>query len=194
MKAQHRFSFAVWGQKRLIRQTSILGCKKEKTKANQQNVALLGKRGPVSKYGSERLKHYGALFTISLSMQRQNSTGAVRRLRGRYLPALLIIPLIAFAAVGIAPASQSGKPLPFFAIDKTEHNFGEVFVGEDISCVFNIRNQGSAPLELAENPIIIERPKAGRYQNPTAPGIGLNDRLVYVGSNASSRSAVAAPT
>lgn len=39
---------------------------------------------------------------------------------------------------------------PVLNIDKTQHDFGEVFVGEELVHVFSVRNEGSAPLELSQ--------------------------------------------
>jgi len=39
---------------------------------------------------------------------------------------------------------------PELIIDGTKHDFGDVFVGEEVMHVFSVRNDGSVPLELAE--------------------------------------------
>lgn len=47
---------------------------------------------------------------------------------------------------------------PQLVIDKTRHDFGEVFTGEQLSQVFLARNVGSSPLELSATPILPARP------------------------------------
>ena len=94
---------------------------------------------------------------------------------------MLLVTLMAAAA--IAATAQGGKPLPVFEIDKTEHNFGDVFLGEDLIQVFSVRNQGAAPLELSDNPILLTgSPKVSRYQVPDGPAADdRQPRLVPVG-------------
>jgi hypothetical protein len=45
-------------------------------------------------------------------------------------------------------AAEAAKPQPRLSIDKTEHDFGEVYAGELLEVVFAARNTGVAPLEL----------------------------------------------
>ena len=66
----------------------------------------------------------------------------------------------------------------------TEHNFGDVFIGEDVSCVFYINNLGTAPLELSETPIVTTGPKVGLYRLPSPATDGdrsVSKRLQTVG-------------
>jgi hypothetical protein len=68
--------------------------------------------------------------------------------------------------VAIAQSQNNDKPLPVFDINKTDYNFGEVFLGESMTASFTVRNLGAAPLELGENPIITGRPTVGIYRQP----------------------------
>jgi hypothetical protein len=52
------------------------------------------------------------------------------------------------ASAGLARQRQA-VALPEVKIDSTRHDFGDVFLGEDISHVFTVRNFGPAPLELS---------------------------------------------
>ena len=38
-------------------------------------------------------------------------------------------------------------------LDATTRDYGEVFAGEDLDYLFNIRNAGTAPLELMQRPL-----------------------------------------
>ena len=72
-----------------------------------------------------------------------------------------ILPVIGFLcllALSITPVSaQQGKPAPQLIVEKTRHDFGEVFAGEDISHAFMIRNNGAVPLELGDRPFLMPR-------------------------------------
>ena len=46
---------------------------------------------------------------------------------------------------------------PELMIDSTEHDFGDVFVGEELMHVFSVRNAGPVPLELAEKSVTTGR-------------------------------------
>jgi hypothetical protein len=70
----------------------------------------------------------------------------------------------ALAASG--QAQTNDKALPIFEINKTEYDFGEIFLGESVTAGFTVRNLGAAPLQLAENPIIQGKPTVGIYRQP----------------------------
>ena len=57
---------------------------------------------------------------------------------------------------GLAPANAAlsqkrTDPQPALVIDRSRHDFGVVFAGEVLSCVFNVRNMGGKTLELSES-------------------------------------------
>lgn len=85
--------------------------------------------------------------------------------------AWLIVALF-LAALPAHGAGQTGQklpsPLPKFEIDKTLHDFGEVFAGEEIFAVFTVTNTGDAPLELSDKPLLVTRPTASLYRR--SPG------------------------
>lgn len=45
------------------------------------------------------------------------------------------------------PVSHWGQG-PVLTIVETEHDFGDVFTGEELTHVFRVRNDGSGPLEM----------------------------------------------
>ena len=66
-----------------------------------------------------------------------------------------------------AGAGQKGaRALPVFVIDKTSHDFGEVFAGEEIQSLFIVNNTGNAPLELSDKPLLATRPSVSLYRRP----------------------------
>ena len=72
--------------------------------------------------------------------------------RERTIGSLLAILLLSF---GLGPSSSAfgqkrSDPQPELLIDRSRHNFGEVFAGEVLSCVFNVRNGGGRSLKLSE--------------------------------------------
>ncbi len=88
---------------------------------------------------------------------------------------LLIIALylsalpVAAAQRGQAGAEQKGaRSLPEFVIDKTHHDFGEVFAGEEIQSLFLVNNMGNAPLELSDKPLLATRPTVSLYHRPAS--------------------------
>jgi hypothetical protein len=80
------------------------------------------------------------------------------------------------AAILISPAASFGQrrqraatPLPEVKIDITRHDFGEVFISEDISHVFTVRNFGPAPLELSTTEqLLTPRATSAAYNNSAA--------------------------
>jgi hypothetical protein len=109
------------------------------------------------------LQHFKILLT----------TGVILVLLFSSLPA-------AFAASG--QSQNNDKALPVFDINKTEHNFGEVFFGEELAMTFTVRNLGAAPLQLADSPIVTGKPTIGLYREPLRRGKpSLKDLLSPVG-------------
>jgi len=90
--------------------------------------------------------------------------------------ALVIVALYLAAVPGLAASAKqkgaeqkSARPLPEFVIDKTLHDFGEVFAGEELYSIFNITNVGNAPLELSDKPLLVTRPSVSLYRR--SPGL-----------------------
>ena len=84
----------------------------------------------------------------------------------------LVVAALYLAALPADGAGQTGQklpsPLPKFEIDKTLHDFGEVFAGEEIFAVFTVTNTGNAPLELSDKPLLVTRPTVSLYRR--SPG------------------------
>ena len=79
---------------------------------------------------------------------------------------LSVLPAVT-AHGGQTGAGQNGaRGLPEFVIDKTHHNFGEVFAGEEIQSLFIVNNTGNAPLELSDKPLLATRPTVSLYRRP----------------------------
>ena len=118
-------------------------------------------------------------------MQRYLSLDA-RRNRRRLCCALLTALMSVTALLDITAAAQGNKPqgnkpLPVFELNKAEHDFGDVFIGEDIAHVFMVRNQGAAPLELSDNPIFTTgSPKVGSDRTPGEPNRSGRPALIPV--------------
>ena len=68
---------------------------------------------------------------------------------------LLMAFAILLAIPSMTPARQNGKPeMPALEVDSTQYNLGDIFVGEEISHIFSIRNTGTAPLKLSDTPFL----------------------------------------
>ena len=92
-------------------------------------------------------------------------TGLTRRRRALALTALVPAMILSVASLSSAANRQSqrqDKALPVFDINQVTHDFGNVFVSEDLAHSFTIRNLGAAPLLLSESPLISGAPKNGR--------------------------------
>jgi hypothetical protein len=73
----------------------------------------------------------------------------------RLAPALLCAGLILLLLPsGSIAARRSQKALPRLVIDSTKKDFGEVYAGEELEHVFTVRNEGDAPLELSQTPLL----------------------------------------
>jgi hypothetical protein len=93
---------------------------------------------------------------------------------------VLLFSMIPTVSTARGQSQNTGKALPVFDINKTDYNFGDVFLGESMTASFTVRNLGAAPLELAENPIVTGKPTVGVYRQPLrrSPQQTLRDLLV----------------
>ena len=67
---------------------------------------------------------------------------------------------IILSIASVSLGGQNGKTaVPVFAADKIEHNFGDIFTGEDVSYIFTVRNLGNAPLQLSDSPVVSLAPR-----------------------------------
>jgi hypothetical protein len=94
----------------------------------------------------------------------------------------LLVSSIAVVSTAKGQSQNTNKPLPVFDVNKTEHDFGNIYLGESTAAVFTVRNLGAAPLELSENPIVPGKPTVGVYRKPASGSQpqGLRDLLVPV--------------
>jgi hypothetical protein len=82
--------------------------------------------------------------------------------------AVLAVLLLNLSAASVAAGQgQAGdKSLPVFDINKTEHDFGDIFIGESVTIGLTVRNLGAAPLQLGDTPVITGKPTVGSYRQP----------------------------
>lgn len=120
-----------------------------------------------------RLKHwqrkftiFTPMFTFNQSSKRFQSLQMVETLLVKGLILALLFSIVPAASASSGQSQNNDKGLPVFSINKTEHNFGEVFVGEDLAVSFTVRNLGAAPLQLADSPIVTGKPTIGVYREP----------------------------
>lgn len=82
---------------------------------------------------------------------------------------VVAIYLVGLPTPAAGQAGQKGESrLPQLVIDKTLHDFGEVFAGEEIHSTFTVTNIGNAPLELSDRPLLVTRPAVSSYRR--SPG------------------------
>jgi hypothetical protein len=118
-----------------------------------------------------RLKHGRLKFTIVILMRTTKQSKKRFHLHHHFKTWLatgsilvLLFPTVPASSASSGPSQNPDQALPVFDINKTEHNFGEVFFGEDLAIAFTVRNLGAAPLQLAENPIVTGKPTIGLYR------------------------------
>jgi hypothetical protein len=64
--------------------------------------------------------------------------------------ALVLATLLAASFALLVPAVRAFADGPAVSIDATQRDFGDVYKGELLEQVFTVRNDGNAPLTLAE--------------------------------------------
>jgi hypothetical protein len=106
------------------------------------------------------LKHEQPAFTIFILMVQHHPTNKANHLfQGWKLLLSTNLVLAMLLALPSSAASRKiqnqNKALPVFDINKTEHNFGDRFIGEELVVRFTVRNLGAAPLLLSETPILV---------------------------------------
>ena len=75
------------------------------------------------------------------------------------LQALILVSIVpGLVAASSASPQKKSAASPELVIDGTRRDFGEVFVGEELSHVFTVRNVGTAPLELANKSLTSRSP------------------------------------
>jgi hypothetical protein len=122
-------------------------------------------------YPITRLKHWRLKFTIYVPMRTSKQSNKRFHLPQHFKTLLaargilvLLFSMVSASSASSGPSQNPAQALPVFEINKTEHNFGDVFFGEDLVIGFTVRNLGAAPLQLAENPIVTGKPTIGVYR------------------------------
>ena len=64
--------------------------------------------------------------------------------------AMISVTLLTVICALSVPSTRAFVDGPALSIDATERDFGDVYKGEVLETVFTVRNNGSAPLTLAE--------------------------------------------
>jgi hypothetical protein len=95
---------------------------------------------------------------------RSRPLPCARRARSPWL-AIYVLTIVAGVVLLTAPSSASpvneSGGSPELVIDSTRRDFGDVYVGEELDQIFNVRNVGTAPLELG-NKTLTSRSSEGR--------------------------------
>ena len=99
--------------------------------------------------------------------------GPVKKLLPKLIPYLRLLPFILIlpAVDRVSDAQVEAKPQA--VIEQTSHDFGDVFMSEEVSHLFRVRNLGNAPLELSDKKSLISlgQPQlryAARYADSTS--------------------------
>ncbi|HJQ26331.1 MAG TPA: hypothetical protein VKA60_20625 [Blastocatellia bacterium] len=79
-----------------------------------------------------------------------------RALRSARLFILFVMVCLAAPPVRLALAAEPAAPLVYLPL--TQRNFGDVFAGEELEQVFPVRNDGDAPLEMAQKSLTGQAP------------------------------------
>jgi hypothetical protein len=91
---------------------------------------------------------------LSIFERRSSLISAVIRHFGaivvKEIPATLAVVGLLTSLILSSASAQAGKQYPEILVEKTRHDFGEIFAGEELSCSFLVRNVGLTPLELSE--------------------------------------------
>ncbi|HEX8185444.1 MAG TPA: hypothetical protein VF747_11850, partial [Blastocatellia bacterium] len=105
--------------------------------------------------------HYYFYLTVIKTRLHKDSKSAAplcaRRVRTVWLGlcVLTVVACLTLLTAGSSASSVSGRFVsgpaasPQLVMERTRRDFGEVFIGEELSQVFTVRNVGTAPLELA---------------------------------------------
>ncbi|HXG63614.1 MAG TPA: hypothetical protein VNO70_00815 [Blastocatellia bacterium] len=67
----------------------------------------------------------------------------------------MILALLAAESESRAGTPRAHAASPELSLDKTRHDFGDVFAGEELTAAFQVTNRGDAPLRLSETPLPI---------------------------------------
>jgi hypothetical protein len=94
--------------------------------------------------------------------------------------ALIFTTLWAVSFVLLVPAVRGFADEPVVAIDATERDFGDVYKGELLEQVFMVRNDGTAPLTLAEKSLTGQTDLSRETRIAVARPRAFNEALIPV--------------
>ena len=89
---------------------------------------------------------------IKTRLYKNTKAHTFSRARGAIALGLHVLTLMAsllwLTAIPVASSANTPAASPELVIDSTRRDFGEVFIGEELSHAFTVRNIGTTPLEL----------------------------------------------
>jgi hypothetical protein len=88
---------------------------------------------------------------------------------------LVILTAACLAAPFIPVARATGQKTSLVFMNLTRRDFGDVFAGEELEQVFPVRNDGDAPLEMAQKPLT-------GWAVPESSNVPLRASAFYAGS------------
>jgi len=94
--------------------------------------------------------------------------------------ALIFTTLLAASVVLLVPAARGFADEPVLGIDATERDFGDVYRGELLEQVFMVRNDGTAPLTLAEKSLTGQADRSRETRVAVARLRAFNEALMPV--------------
>jgi len=119
--------------------------------------------------GSGAFVRFPAIFTYGLSvgLALASMTFAQSTAQTGDVPSAA-----AQSTAGQPTATQpaADRPAPVIHVEKTEHDFGDVWVGSDVQQTFEIHNRGNAPLEIRSVRVDCGCTTVGDYPKVIQPG------------------------
>jgi len=111
------------------------------------------------------------------------------------MQALILVSILpGLVAASSASSQKKSTASPELVIDSTRRDFGEVFVGEELTHVFTVRNIGTAPLELANKSLTSESSASSPAELIRARSRRTSDAISSYLKPAAAIRRVAAPT
>jgi hypothetical protein len=115
------------------------------------------------------------MFETRLANKLHRSTGRVDS-RARRWSVITLLAISVTAALGSQPGQKTkspaaSKPQAQAVLDATRRDYGDVFEGEELEHVFNVRNTGDAVLTLAQlkPTVVVQRKRTAQTMTPPLP-------------------------
>ena len=115
------------------------------------------------------------MFESHLASERHRSTRCVDS-RARRWPVIALLAISVTTALGSQPGQKTkspaaSKPQAQAVLDATRRDYGDVFEGEELEHVFNVRNTGDAVLTLAQlkPTVVVQRKRTAQTMVPAPP-------------------------